>query len=178
VTSPDGTTRTRIGEAFVGSGPNAAHLNTVLGAVGGPVETAWVTSLATPTSGHARFVVVLRPGIPVKPMTLFVPKAEVQPGTHATMTWGPAQAGVAGGVVDAIEGGVIDGDLVDGLLLVAAVWVDPDADDPASVYENNRQATADALAAAVAGTPTISQVLGAGANPSNPFFAGPATPLS
>ena len=27
----------QIGEAFVGSGPEAAHLNTVLGAKGGPV---------------------------------------------------------------------------------------------------------------------------------------------
>jgi 5,6,7,8-tetrahydromethanopterin hydro-lyase len=165
---------TEIGEAFIGSGPNAAHLNTVLGARGGPVETAWVTSLATPTSGHARFVVVLQPGVPVKPMTLFVPKTEVQPGTHATMTWGPAQAGVAGGVADAVASGVVDRDQVDDLLLIAAVWVDPDADDAQLVYANNRQATADALAAAVAGHPTIAQVLAARERPANPFFPGPA----
>ena len=33
--------RTLIGEGFAGSGPDAAHLNTVLGRKGGPVETAW-----------------------------------------------------------------------------------------------------------------------------------------
>ena len=69
---------TQIGEAFVGSGPEAAHLNTVLGAKGGPVETAWVTALATPGPGHIPFVTTLRPGVPAKPMTLFVNKATLE----------------------------------------------------------------------------------------------------
>jgi len=34
---------TEFGESFAGEGVDAAHVNTVLGAVGGPVETAWVT---------------------------------------------------------------------------------------------------------------------------------------
>ena len=48
---------TLIGEAFVGEGPNAAHLNVVVGRKGGPVETAWATSLATPRQGHVPFLV-------------------------------------------------------------------------------------------------------------------------
>ena len=74
---------TEVGEGFAGEGPEAAHLNTVLGAKGGPVEIAWATSLATPSSGHGRFVVVLQPNLPVKPITLFVPKAEVREERHA-----------------------------------------------------------------------------------------------
>jgi 5,6,7,8-tetrahydromethanopterin hydro-lyase len=42
---------TEFGESFIGSGPDAAHLNTVLGCKGGPVETAWTTALATPRAG-------------------------------------------------------------------------------------------------------------------------------
>jgi len=38
---------TQFGESFIGQGVNAAHINTVLGETGGPVETAWVTALAT-----------------------------------------------------------------------------------------------------------------------------------
>ena len=52
--------RTLIGEGFAGSGPDAAHLNTVLGRKGGPVETAWATA-ATPRQGHVPFVVVVGP---------------------------------------------------------------------------------------------------------------------
>ena len=56
--------RTQFGEGFAGEGADAAHMNTVLGAAGGPVETAWATALATPSSGHAPFVCVMRPGFP------------------------------------------------------------------------------------------------------------------
>ncbi len=43
-------------------------------------------------------VAVLRQGIPVKPMTLFVTKAAIADDGHGTLTWGAAQAGVTGGV--------------------------------------------------------------------------------
>ena len=117
---------TQIGESFVGQGAEAAHVNTVLGAKGAPVETAWATALATPRSGHAAFVTVLQPGLAVKPLTLFVNKAEVVPGTeHARLTWGAAQAGVAGGVADAVADGVVPEPAVDGLLLIAAARDSP-----------------------------------------------------
>jgi 5,6,7,8-tetrahydromethanopterin hydro-lyase len=164
---------TQIGEGFAGSGSNAAHVNTVLGPKGGPVETAWATALATPRVGHVPFVVVVRPNLPVKPLTLFVNKAEVRGDEHARLTWGPAQAGVAVGVADAVAEGDIPPSDVDDLLLIAAVWVAWDADDDALVYDNNRDATRDSLNAGAAGRPSIDDVLAGRAAPSNPYFAGP-----
>jgi 5,6,7,8-tetrahydromethanopterin hydro-lyase len=165
---------TQIGEGFAGSGPNAAHVNTILGAKGGPVETAWATALATPRVGHVPFVAVLRPNLPVKPLTLFVNKAEVRGDDHAGLTWGAAQAGVASGVADAVAEGVVRPSDVDDLLLIAAVWVGWNADDDALVYEQNRRATRDALEAGSVGAPNVDDVLAARAAPSNPYFAGPA----
>ena len=98
---------TQFGEAFAGSGKEAAHLNTVLGEKGGPVEVAWNTALATPREGHAGFVVVAQPNMPVQPMTLFVNKAMIASTNHATLTWGAAQLGVASGVLDAVADGII-----------------------------------------------------------------------
>jgi 5,6,7,8-tetrahydromethanopterin hydro-lyase len=164
---------TQIGEGFAGSGPNAAHMNTILGAKGGPVETAWATALATPRTGHVPFVAVLRPNLPVKPLTLFVNKAEVRGDDHARLTWGAAQAGVASGVADSVAEGVVPPADVDDLLLIAAVWVAWDADDDALVYKHNRRATRDALEAGTAGDPALDDVLAARAEPSNPYFAGP-----
>ena len=162
-----------IGEAFVGSGADAAHINTVLGARDGPVGTAWSTALATPTIGHARFLVVARPGVAVQPPTLFVNKAALSDNTeHARLTWGPAQAGVAGGVADALRSGVIDPAEVRDLVLIAAVWVDPAASDAELVYRNNREATARALAAGATSEPSVEDVL-AVTDPWNPFFPGP-----
>lgn len=164
---------TQIGESFVGAGPEAAHVNTVLGRKGGPVETAWVTALATPRPGHAAFVAVARPGLPVKPMTLFVNKAALADEDHARLTWGPAQAGVAAGVLGAVADDVIAALEVDDLLLVAAVWVDPEAVDAELVFENNRRATREALEAGLRQSPAIDTVLAVRDEPYNPFFRSP-----
>lgn len=159
-----------IGESFVGDAAEAAHVNVVLGQRTGPVGTAWATALATPSAGHTPFVAVLRPGIPAKPLTLFVNKAPIAGPEHSTLTWGAAQAGVAGGVADAVAAGTIAAADADDLLLIAAVWVNPEARDAELVYANNRAAAAAALAAAVAGTPTVEQALGARERPYNPFY--------
>ncbi|HTO70099.1 MAG TPA: formaldehyde-activating enzyme [Myxococcota bacterium] len=159
-----------IGEAFVGSGPEAAHVNTVLGPRAGPVGTAWATGLATPSAGHVPFIAVVRPGLPAKPLTLFVNKAAIAGDAHANLTWGAAQAGVASGVADAVADGVIARADVDELALVAAVWVDPAARDAEAVYRNNRAATRAALESGRANQPKLDEVLAARTSPRNPFF--------
>ena len=161
---------TQIGEGVAGERPDLAHVNTVLGALGGPVETAWASGLAHPTAGHTPFVVVLKPGLQVKPLTLFVSKATVTTDAHGTLTWGAAQAGVARGVAEAIGGGVVDARRVNDLLLIAAVWVDPAARDADAVYHNNWQATLDALRAGRDRSPTVDDMLAARTHPSNPYY--------
>jgi len=159
-----------IGESFVGEGADAAHINTVLGPRSGPVGTAWATALATPSAGHVPFIAVVRPGLPAKPLTLFVNKAAIAGDQHANLTWGAAQAGVAGGVADAVADGVIARGEVDELVLIAAVWVDPAAKDADAVYRNNRAATRGALEAGRRKQPALEAVLEARASPQNPFF--------
>ncbi len=161
---------TQVGEAFVGAPPNAAHVNTVLGRKGGPVETAWATALATPRQGHAAFVVAFQPGLAVKPATLFVNKAEIRGDRHAALTWGAAQAGVARGVLSAVADGVVSANEVDGLVLIAAVWVDWAAADEERVFANNAAATSAALAAGAAGRLGLDELLAVRDEPANPFF--------
>jgi 5,6,7,8-tetrahydromethanopterin hydro-lyase len=115
---------------------------------------------------------VLAPGVAVQPPTLFVSKAAVAGPRHGNLTWGAAQAGVAGGVADALAAGVIAEERVGGLVLIAAVWVDPGADDEQAVYENNRLATSTALANGAAGRPGTDEVLAHRAHPYIPFFSG------
>jgi 5,6,7,8-tetrahydromethanopterin hydro-lyase len=160
----------QLGESFIGSGPNAAHINTVLGPRDGPVGAAWANALATPTAGHAPFVVVLHPGLPVKPFTLLVNKAPIESDTHARMTWGPAQAGVAGGVAEAVAQEVVV-DVED--VLIAAVWVDPAADDAEAVFANNMEATLRALAMGQQGLPAATEIEERRGDLWNPFFRTP-----
>jgi 5,6,7,8-tetrahydromethanopterin hydro-lyase len=161
----------QLGEAFVGEGPDAAHVNTVLGARDGPAGAAWAAALATPSEGFSRFVVVAQPNVPVQPFTLFVNKARIESDRHARLTWGPAQAGVAGGVVDALAGGFVT--MAIELVVIAAVWVDPAADDVDEVYRNNRTATRLALERSVDKLPAEQDVLNVRYDVWNPFYRMP-----
>ncbi|MFI1564470.1 formaldehyde-activating enzyme [Streptomyces sp. NPDC020490] len=160
-----------IGESFVGEGANAAHTNIVIGRKGGPVETAWATALATPSAGHVPFVTVVRPSVPVKPLTLFVSKAATEGELHQRATWGSAQAGLAQGVADAVEEGLLPAEDADDLLIIAAVWVNPAVDDLDVSFRNQRAAAYGAVRAAVTETPTVADVQAAAKEgPTNPFY--------
>jgi 5,6,7,8-tetrahydromethanopterin hydro-lyase len=159
-----------IGESFIGEAANLAHINTVLGRREGPVGTAWATALASPRPGHTPFIAVVRPGLPAKPMTLFVNKASIAGPAHGDLTWGAAQAGVAAGVADAVAEGVIDASACDDLVLIAAVWVNPEAADEDLVYRNNRAATLASLRAGAESTPSLDDVLAFRDDPANPYY--------
>jgi len=159
-----------IGESFVGSGPNAAHINVLIGPRSGPVGLSLANSLAAPRLGYIPFMACLQPNVPVKPATLFVAKADLRGETHETMTWGPAQAGVAKGVQECLLDGTLLPEAENDWAVVAAVWVSWGADNAHQVFANNLQATREAIQRAMANLPTLQQVTQASAQPSNPFF--------
>lgn len=129
-----------VGEAFVGSGPNCAHINTVFGHRLGPVGTAFATALATPSVGHVPFLVVWKPDVPVAPATLFINKAAIANDRHGELTWGAAQAGIAHGVTEFMTHRFPDEAASVPFVLLTAVWVDPNAQSDRAVYDNNREA--------------------------------------
>jgi 5,6,7,8-tetrahydromethanopterin hydro-lyase len=160
----------QIGESFIGTGANAAHINTVFGNREGPAGVAWATALATPSQGHVPFVAVLKPSLPTKPITLFVTKAAPASDNHGLMIWGAAQAGVASGVADAVAEGFIAREHLDNSCIITAVWVNPEANDADEVYRNNRLATKNALANGSKNLPSIDEVLENRALPHNPYY--------
>jgi 5,6,7,8-tetrahydromethanopterin hydro-lyase len=119
-------------------------------------------------------VVAAQPGLAVKPFTLFVNKATVTSDEHAALTWGPAQAGVAGGVLDAVADGTIPVLLAEELVLIAAVWLSPKARDADLVYAYNREATAAALRAGAKGLPMMGELLAVRDQPFNAYWVAPS----
>lgn len=160
----------QIGEGFVGSGPNAAHTNTILGSRSGTAGVAWATALATPRAGHVPFMVVARPALAVTPPTLFVNKAAIESDQHGLFTWGAAQAAVAAGVGQALREGVIDISAVNELVIIAAIWLNPSANDEEEVFANQQQAMIDAIRNGAKGSPTATEVMEATLSVTNPFF--------
>jgi 5,6,7,8-tetrahydromethanopterin hydro-lyase len=138
-----------IGEGFAGDVPNGAHINLMLGAKSGPMGTAYAVAAASPGPGHVPFQVVLKLGVPVEPATLFIAKATLRNPTHETMTWGPAQMGVAAGITMAVLDGVLPADSRQDWVAIACVWVHWDANDADAVFANNRDAALAAARAAV-----------------------------
>lgn len=161
-----------IGEGFAGTGAEAAHLNTVLGHRVGPTGTAFATALASPTTGHLPFLVVWEPNMPIAPATVFINKAAIGSDRHGELTWGAAQAGVALGVTRYASERFGRPGTADDYVLIAAVWVDPEAEDEDLVLHNNAEATYDALVAgARQPQPTAAiDALRAGRLPSNPYL--------
>ena len=157
-------------EAWSGEGSNAAHLNLAVGQKGGPIEQAFLTAMAIPRSGTIPFFTVLQPNWPVKPFTLFINKADFRSEEHARLTWGPAQAGVAEGILTAVQRRVIPQEQVDDYLVIVTVWVDWNANSDEEVYQNNKDAALSAMERAFGGEPDIKDLLGRLGHAENPFL--------
>ena len=159
-----------IGEAFEGDGANAAHINLILGP---KVElgAAYALAAASPGPGHIPFQAVVKPNLPAKPATLFVAKSVLKDERHERMTWGPAQAGVAAGVTEALLKGVLPAEAGDDWVAIALVWVDPAADDAEAVFVANRVAAFRAAERSLqAGWPSREALAEGLRSISNPFF--------
>ena len=159
-----------IGEAFEGDVANAAHINLILGRKD-ELGAAYAMAAASPGPGHIPFQAVVKPNLPAVPPTLFVAKSVLKGGRHEQMTWGPAQAGVAAGITEALLGGVLPAEAADDWVVIALVWVDPVADDAEAVYVNNRVAALHAAERALQPGWPSRQALAEGLRQvSNPFF--------
>ena len=139
-----------IGEAWSGEVPNGSHINLVLARRGSPTWAAAVAVLASPRPGHLPILACLKgAGTPVRPATIMVNKVTIDDDRLERMTWGAAQLGVAQGVLDAVAEGLLGAEEAADVVVLVAVWVDPDAHDETAVRAANREATRDAIADAL-----------------------------
>jgi 5,6,7,8-tetrahydromethanopterin hydro-lyase len=160
-----------VGEALAGSGPNTAHVNVVMGPRSGPVGVAFATAMASPSQGHLPFLAVLQPNVAVKPATLVVNKASLQGEIHQQFTWGPAQASVARAVRECLLEGLFPSEAENEWCVVVSVWVNWVADQADEVFENNYQATRQAITSALALLPTRAELVEVGDHIHNPYYA-------
>lgn len=159
-----------IGEGFEGNGVNASHINIMIGPRSGVVGQAFSSSLASPSQGHCPFMVVIKPNVPAKPMTLYVNKAEISGELHGNATWGASQAAIAKAVTEALLEGTLPPEAEDNWCIVTANWVNPGCNDIDEVYHNNYRACRQAIRAAMGKLPQRSQIADALPHLGNPFY--------
>lgn len=148
-----------VGEALIGEEPELAHVDLIIGDKNGPVGLAFANGLTQLSAGHTPLLSVIRPNLPAKPSTLIVPKVTVKNMGQAAQIFGPAQAAVAKAVADAVEEGVIDKKDVEDLVIVASVFIHPEATDYNRIYRYNYGATKLALKRAMEGFPSVETVM-------------------
>ncbi|MEM3466584.1 MAG: bifunctional 5,6,7,8-tetrahydromethanopterin hydro-lyase/3-hexulose-6-phosphate synthase, partial [Candidatus Jordarchaeales archaeon] len=148
-----------IGEALVGKGAEVAHVDLIIGDKLGPVGLAFAQGLTHMSQGHTPLLGVIRPNLPPKPHVLIIPKVTVKNMEQANKIFGPAQSAVAKAVADAVEEGIIPADKVDDWVIVASVFVHPDAKDYRKIYHYNYSATKLALRRALQAYPPLEKVM-------------------
>jgi bifunctional enzyme Fae/Hps len=148
-----------IGEALIGEGNEVAHIDLLIGDKNGPVGDAFAAGMCNLSAGHTPLLAVIRPNLPPKPHTLLVPKVTVKNMEDAGKIFGPAQAAVAKAVADAVEEGIIPNEKVDEWVIVASVFIHPQATDFRKIYHYNYGATKLALKRALAKYPTLEKIM-------------------
>jgi len=149
----------KIGEALVGRDNEVAHIDLLVGDKEGYIGQAFANGLTKLSTGHTPLLSVIRPNLPAKPYTLVIPKVTVEDMEDAIKIFGPAQAAVAKAVADAVEEGIIPKDKVEDWVIIASVFVHPEAKDFRKIYQYNYGATKLALKRALQDYPSIDKII-------------------
>lgn len=149
----------KIGEALVGTGNEVAHIDLIIGDKEGRVGEAFADGLIKLSKGHTPLLGVIRPNLPAKPYTLIVPKVTVETMEDAGKIFGPAQAAVAKAVADAVEEGIIPKDKIEEWVVIASVFIHPEAKDYRKIYHYNYGATKLALKRALTDYPSLEKIM-------------------
>ena len=166
-------TNVRVGESLVGDGNEIAHIDLILGPRGSAVETAFCNGLVNNKDGFTSLLAVVSPNVPAKPNTMMFNKVTIKGAKQAVQMFGPAQRAVARAVMEAVSEGTIPAAEADDLYVCVGVFIHWEAEDDAKIEQYNYEATKEAIERAVAGTPTVDEVL-AQKNAEHPFAANVA----
>ena len=163
-------TNVRVGESLVGDGNEVAHIDLILGPRGSAAETAFCTGLVNNKDGFTSLLAVVSPNVPAKPNTMMFNKVTMKGANQAVQMFGPAQRAVARAVMEAVSEGTIPADEADDLYICVGVFIHWEAEDNAKIEQYNYEATKEAIERAVAGQPSVQDVL-AQKNAEHPFAA-------
>ena len=158
-----------VGEALAGDGNEIAHIDLILGSKDGPAGVAFANALSTQSEGHSNLLAVLAPNLAVKPSTVMITKVTIKGMRQAVQMFGPAQAAVAKAVADSVADGVISKDQAESMVCVCGVFIHPEASDDKKIYDYNYEATKMAVANAMAGKPSVDEMLAGKEEAAHPF---------
>jgi 5,6,7,8-tetrahydromethanopterin hydro-lyase len=161
-----------IGESLVGGGNEVAHIDLMIGSKSGPAGAAFMQALSRNTDGFSTLLALVTPNLPAKPDTLLFNKVTIKGAKQAVQMFGPAQAAVARAVMDSVASGVIPKDRANDLCILVGVFIHWQASDDKKIFDYNHQAVMESIQRALAGKPTVDEVLAKYKSERHPFASG------
>jgi 5,6,7,8-tetrahydromethanopterin hydro-lyase len=156
---PEKVDQVLVGEALVGEGDELAHIELIMGPRGSYAEAAFCNTLTNQKSGDNALLALVSPNLMAKPSTVMYNKVEMRNEKQVTQMFGPAQRGVARGVVDSVKQGLIDRAEVNDIFICIGVFVHWDAKDNDRIQGYNYAATKLAISRALLKEPNIDVIL-------------------
>ncbi|MEY3200759.1 MAG: formaldehyde-activating enzyme [Pseudomonadota bacterium] len=148
-----------VGASQVGDGVELADVDVLIGPRGSAAEAAFAQCLVNQKAEFSSVLVRLAPNLMVKPPCVIYNKASLRHGEQTANFYGPAQRGVARAIADALANGTLPSDEAKDLFMCVGVFLHWQASIEAKIEENNYRATQEALARALCGLPTVSEVM-------------------
>jgi 5,6,7,8-tetrahydromethanopterin hydro-lyase len=135
----------------------------VIGRVDGPVGQAFASMLGQ-SVGHTRMFVVRDLNQAVKPAAIMTSKVTIPSAEYVDLLGGVVQGAIGDAILDSVIDGVIPKEIVDEICIILTVWLDLRcAEDPnldkKDLYRTNYEATKLAIKRAMAGEPTIDELI-------------------
>jgi len=158
-----------LGESLVGDGNEIAHIDLIIGSKTGPAGQAFTQALTRNTDGFTTLLAVVTPNLPAKPDTLLFNKVTIKGAKQAVQMFGPAQAAVARAVMDSVSEGIIPKDKANDYVVLVGVFIHWQAASDEKIYKFNYQATKESIQRALAGKPTVDEVLSKYKDARHPF---------
>ena len=158
-----------LGESLVGDGNEIAHIDLIIGSKTGPAGQAFTQALTLNTDGFTTLLAVVTPNLPAKPDTLLFNKVTIKGAKQAVQMFGPAQAAVARAVMDSVSEGIIPKDKANDYVVLVGVFIHWQAASDEKIYKFNYQATKESIQRALAGKPTVDEVLSKYKDARHPF---------
>jgi len=163
--------RVLVGESLVGDGNEVAHIDLFMGPRGSAAEAAFCNALTNNKDGFSTLLAVVAPNLPCKPNTIMFNKVTIKGATQAVQMFGPAQRGVAMGVMDCVEDGTIPSNEADDIFICVGVFIHWLAEDNDKIQDYNHQAVKESIKRAVAREPKASEVVASKGSAEHPFAA-------
>jgi len=148
-----------IGESLVGDGNEIAHIDLIIGKKSGVAGAAFANALTRNTDGFTTLLALVAPNLPCKPDTLLYNKVTIKGAKQAVQMFGPAQAAVGRAVMDSVAAGIIKKEEADDMVVMVGVFIHWQAESDEKIFDFNYTATMESIARALAGKPTVDEVL-------------------